>query len=113
MVQAEIEAEQILAENDEAENDQSKADYSGQRSKGPEGEAEERDTGGHAADRGVGRHAGKSRKRIAQARQAEAPGAKHRAANGNDEERSTACQEQRHALGARRWQRQLRWNFSH
>ena len=35
MVEAEIEAEQVLAENDEAEDDQRKADHPGQAVEGP------------------------------------------------------------------------------
>ena len=92
---------------------QGKADQPGERPERPEGEAEESNAGGDRSDRGIRGHAGRSGSdsatpgvSIRQAASTSAPMAiTSRAAQRG--------QEHRQALGARRWQCQLRWNFSH
>ena len=111
MIQAEIEAEQVLAHDEETEDDKGKTDQPGERPERPEGEAEQSNAGGHRRDRGIGRHAGKTGK--CHSGDAEPPGAEYKSADGNHQQSGAAGQEQRHALGARRWQCQLRWYFSH
>ena len=57
LIEAEIEAEQVLAEDGEAEHDQGEPDQPRQRADGPEGEAEQADGPGDDAAGGGRRHA--------------------------------------------------------
>ncbi len=73
LIEAEIEAEQILAEDGEAEHDQGEPDQPRQRADGPEGEAKQADGPGDDAAGGGGRHAGEAGKALGQPRNRQLP----------------------------------------
>ena len=68
LIEAEIEAEQVLAEDGKAEHDEGNADHPGERADRPEGEAEEPDRGRDQTRRPLPGHAGKAGKGFRQAR---------------------------------------------
>jgi len=94
LVEAKVEAQQVLAENGQAEHHESKADQPRQRADGPEGEAEQADGGGDDAAGGGRRHAGEPGEALGQAGHGELPGKKNKAADQGDDKGRTARDQQ-------------------
>jgi len=94
LVEAEIEAEQVLAENRQAEHHKGEADQPRQRPDGPEGETEQPDGPGDNAAGGGGRHTGEAGEALGQARNGELPHEQNETADQRDHEGRTAGDQQ-------------------
>ena len=94
LVETEIEAEQILAEDGQAEHHQGKADQPRQRADGPEGETEQSDGGGDDTAGGGGGHGSEAGEALGQARHGELPDEENEAADQGDDKGRTARDQQ-------------------